>query len=1008
LTSIAKQTKPGSRIQNFLVQALPLVDRHEDGPRRVFDVSYHVDASKADQAASLVITQDKGTQWSQKLPDSVSGKNILEIRLPEQSLPTSQHWRLQVGELQTELRLEVQPARPWHVHISLHSHTDLGFTGSISEIAAIHADNTDQAMTLMDETAHWPPESQFRWTLEISWQLEQYLKLRGSEAINKLKKYLQSGHMELAAMYAGEHVDALGHEEAIRAFYLAAKYRRELGIPVDTAMLCDVPGSTEGLVQIMAKSGIKNFIIADNNFCAPVLKRTDLPRPFNWRSRSGDELTTWYTDHPFFAYIEGRNYGISESVAAARKKMPYRLLEQENKGYAHDLLHVQYAFDNFRIEFRPALVVREWNENWLWPKLELSTPRRFFNELRLAGNEIPTRSGDFNEWWTSTFNNYPVETSISKRLHDQIPKIETLANLFALQKGKSGSSNKAFSEIYHNLLGWDEHSGNGQIWEAEDPSHEKKALDEGYSLIYEAQKGTEHQEQIIKSGMAQAFSSATKDTVVVANSLTWSRGGLVLVEDFVPGECYCCHDFEGRALKHNLTANSEGLIKFQSVSVPALGYRTYEIVLQNDCGCQSSIEKGKDFKLIEEDGTLTLSNQFLQLRIDTETGEINHLKRLADNLVIHDSKDFPALGAVQFWESQLADPVQMGRYIRSYYEGVPGQPRQLEEPTDIQISIKHLNKIQDGVSGLEIGYDLEGYRWLTRRLSFDDTGRRLVLDYTFHHEGLASSGILDRLDHTAGSPNMIYIAFPFALQDSQFIYESTGMTLEAGDNQFKGSNHDFYAVHRWAMLKGKEAAVAVYPKDSLIVDPGNPSLFCFREQLPPDLNALSFRVMPSAGWSDRAWDMGYYQQDLQLHFELEGFAGGELSTSTDHVQRYGTERATPLLASRLDATADGALALGKGHLLDLQGHGLEISTIKPAESSDRDLIIRIRETMGQATSATLGSPGSKFHKVAECAITEEVDEWFGLVMDQKLELNFLPFEIKTIRYSPDQINGGNL
>ncbi len=357
---------------------LPLIARHPEGPHRVFDLVYELQPDQLDVDVQLSVFTAGLEILSRSLPGPRRGENRVEIKLPEVETETLQTWQLRLGDSSFQQDISVLPAKHWQLHISLHSHTDLGFTDTLSNVAEIHADNTDQAMMLMDETADWPEASRFRWTIEITWQLEQYLKLRGPAAAQKMKKYLQSGQMELAALYAGEHVDALGHEEAIRAFYLAAKYRRELGIPVDTAMLCDVPGSTEGLVQIMARSGIKNFIIADNNFCAPILKRTDLPRPFNWQSRSGDEVTTWYTDHPFYAYIEGKHYGISESTNAARKKLPYRLLEQEGAGYAFELLHIQYAFDNFRLEFRPALVVREWNETYLWPTLELSTPSRFF------------------------------------------------------------------------------------------------------------------------------------------------------------------------------------------------------------------------------------------------------------------------------------------------------------------------------------------------------------------------------------------------------------------------------------------------------------------------------------------------------------------------------------------------------------------------------------------------------------------------------------------------------
>jgi len=1006
LNHSVKQTPAHQLILNLQVVPLPLVARHEEGPKRVFDLNYEVDATLSGMHAILFVSGESSEKFSLQLPQVKSGINSVEIKLPELESSETQVWQLKIGNNSKDFKLDVDPVRQWHLHISLHSHTDLGFTGPISEIAAIHADNTDQAMALMEDTAHWPSESQFRWTMEISWQLEQYLALRGPEAIDKLKKFLRSGQMELAAMYAGEHVDALGHEEAVRAFYLAAKYRRELKIPVDTAMLCDVPGSTEGLVQIMAKAGIKNFIIADNNFCAPVLKRTDLPRPFNWKSQSGDEITTWYTDHPFFAYIEGRNYGISESVSAARKKLPLRLLEQEKAGYAHNLLHVQYAFDNFRLEFRPALVVREWNEKWEWPKLELSTPRRFFNALRSSGAHIPTRSGDFNEWWTSTFNNYPVETSISKDLHDRIPTIETLSSLFTPWNQSADSQNEAFGKIYHNLLAWDEHSGNGQIWEAEDPEKEKQALAEGYGFIYDAQAELDIQEKRLKEKIGRSFQTAPENSFVVANSLTWERGGEVALEDWKPGESYCIQDHSGESQAHGIVANTHGDIIFRASSVPALGYRTFTVQHQKDCGCNHSPELKTLQSVVKTEDSITLTNGVLEIEVNSSTGEIERFEHLSDGKILDNFTHSDPLGQVQFWESQLADSVQMGRYIRSYYEGVPGQPVQLKLPEVCDVNVRSYTDSR-GMEGIEIIYSIEGQNWLTRNLSFDARGKRLVLSYTFHHEGLFSSGLLDRLDHSSGTPSMIYIAFPFSLDSARFNYESTGMSLEAGKNQFKGSNHDFYAIHRWALLRDRDTAVAIYPASSLIADPGEPALMRFRSEYPKDTNALYFRVMPSAGWSNRSWGMGYLEQNLKLHFEIEGFMGSELASCTEQVQRYGAERATDLLASKIDTSTIGKLDCGDRQLVELLGEGLEISTIKPAESHSDDLIIRIRETMGRDTQGRLSLPGYDYQYIAECAITEEIQVWIISESDQKVKLDFQPFEIKTIRYSNHQREAGN-
>src|SRR5690606_28565628 len=200
-------------------------------------------------------------------------------------------------------------------------------------------------------------ESRFKWTCEVSWQIQNYLAQRSSAKIEDLIQLVKKGSIDVGALYSGELTEILGHEQAVRSFYYSAELRWKYGIKIQTAMLCDVPGCTKGFVQIMAKSGINNLILADNNFIAPFLLRTDLPRPFYWEGDDNSKVLSWYTDHPFYAYIEGENYGLSQSYLQTRKKLPQKLIDLEKNEYKYNEFQLQYAFDNFRIEFRPAAIV---------------------------------------------------------------------------------------------------------------------------------------------------------------------------------------------------------------------------------------------------------------------------------------------------------------------------------------------------------------------------------------------------------------------------------------------------------------------------------------------------------------------------------------------------------------------------------------------------------------------------------------------------------------------------
>ncbi len=929
------------------VEALPLVASHPDGPMRAFDVILIQTDPDLSGSATLTVKIRNGLEYHRQLEPLDTSPKKFEVILPELDKAWQSEWIIKCGGRTAVQTLSVEPAREWEVYISLHSHVDLGFTGSLSEVAAIHNENTDRALDHIDETSHWQGESQFHWTLEVSWQAEQYMLSRSEGDIERLIRTLRSGRMELGGLYAGEHPDALGHEEAVRAFYLAGRLRRQWKIPVETALLCDVPGSTAGWVQMMAQAGIRNFIIADNNFGAPVLRDIDLPRPFEWEAPTGDTVTTWYTDHPFYAYWEGKRWGIATSVEEARKKIPEMLLRQERKGYPYRNLHIQYAYDNFRLEFTPAEVVRDWNAKWIWPRLRLSTPRHFFDALRKeAGGTFPHRKGDLNEWWIGACAHYPVEVALSKRLQDEIPRLEILNRMV----DPALISTLEFDGLWHGLLAWDEHSGNGQVWNGEDPKVNAAALQEGYGKIYDAHgKATELKARFNTSVTSNTDISADGE-VTVLNTLAWKRSGLVHLQELDPGTGVAL--FEGdRQISPVGMVSSAGQVDLPVPDIPGLGFRTFRL--------RTGIS-----------------------RTEPKTPSFSELRKYLDT----------GIGRVSFWESVMDPPIEMGRYIPEIYEGKPGVLKELNIPDGSTQEI--IEKIdEDGTAVLIVRYLLDSHYWLTRQISPSKTGSGIRMSYTFHNEGLVSTEFFDRLGATPGAPTAVYVVFPGGEEQSSLVYDAPGQILQAGDDQFPGSCFDMYAIGRWALLSGKHSGTAVYPRDALVAEPDGPALTQYRQYVPDKVSELWFRIMPANAWDDRQWGMGYHFQDLELYFEIEDLTGMDPMEQIEHAHRKGTELTSPLFTLR-GSTGD-QINSGNDRFMDMDGAGVEVMTLKLAEDGSGDTLLRLREYSGQERRVELRLPVSE---MVECTLLEDLMEEWQPVPDQRVNLEFKPFQIKTMRF----------
>ena len=94
--------------------------------------------------------------------------------------------------------------------------------------------------------------------------------------------------MGLQAMYGNELTGLCRPEELMQLFAYATRLGRQYGVPVDNAMISDVPGYTWGVVPVMAQAGVKYWSIGPNlrdRIGATRVAWED--KPFYWVSPSG-------------------------------------------------------------------------------------------------------------------------------------------------------------------------------------------------------------------------------------------------------------------------------------------------------------------------------------------------------------------------------------------------------------------------------------------------------------------------------------------------------------------------------------------------------------------------------------------------------------------------------------------------------------------------------------------------------------------------------------------------
>jgi alpha-mannosidase len=949
---------------------LPLLKRKDNVLLRCIDVVINQEEILQHQDACLKVSD--GEEF--RLGTLNRGVNRKEILIPEVDREKDVNFLLSYGDYKVNAELKIKPAKKWEIFLVLHSHTDLGFTAPVSEVAEIHNDNTDLAVLYCRETGHWPEGSRFKWTCEVSWQVQNYLRDREESKVKSFVEQLQKKNIEVGALYSGELTEILGHEQAVRSFYYAAKLRREYNIPIDTAMLCDVPGCTKGFVQVMEKSGINNFIMADNNFIAPFLSRTDLPRPFYWSGDSGSRVLAWYTDHPYYAYIEGKNYGLSESYTDSRNKLPYKLLALENSGYQLDEFQLQYAFDNFRIEFRPAAIVKEWNEKWEFPKLRIATACEFLNKVRKKYHDsLPVVKGDWSDWWSGIVTGFPQETAFSRYLHNKIPVLEILSSAVMLNSEESEYPIKGFENLYDQTLAFDEHSGSGMVWEAKSSEEQRKALLEGYGFLYNSLREASDLEDKKQNELSSLFrNDSDTDMIAVFNPLNITFKGLVTVQYNNPGSFYLKDQKSGMSLP---VSKCNGLINFYAEEVLPFGLKCFQVT-------PGEFIKTPSVEVVDEDDFISVTNHSYIIKISKTDGEIKSLysRRLNKELVKN------SFGSAVVYEPEPVVAIEMGKYTPEVYNGVefPGKimPSNPDSYTEVNVCV---DEIYDQV--IRVNHIINNQVWLSRNTYLD--GENLCLDYKVNGKLLNDSEFLKK--HLS-SKGMLYFLFSINAEKSKLRYDAPCSVIYPAADPFRGSCKDHSCVQNFIQIYNKEFSINFVSIDAPLVDFGGIALMKYRMNFPDDLNDMYVRAMSLNEFNIK--NKSPYTDNPDPVFRFVVSASPPCEDILSEAYMIGERANSELIPLIIPAGSNGVLATDQFNFIEVKPEHVNVMTIKKAESG-KGLIVRLRETAGNKQDVVISFPGRKLSKSYKTMITEEKIEEID-VADNKLSFAINPFSIETL------------
>jgi alpha-mannosidase len=276
-----------------------------------------------------------------------------------------------------------------------HTHHDVGYTNSPRIIDRMHARIVNEVLDLIDAEPGDGPDA-MRWTFEVARPVLNFLARADAAEVERLVRAVAGGRVSVTGGYL--NMTQLPSEPEFDAAYDGLAALRERGIPVRTEQHGDVNGIAWGTVAAMRRAGITRLVMALN----PDHGRAPFTQPtgFWWEGPDGHRVFAWLSTH----YGFGEEWGIVDGDVELAERNILEFVEglDARDDYPYDIALVHAGNDN---RWPTALfleVVRHWNDRHPELPMRTTTVDEALDllEQQAAAADIPVVRGEWSDWWS--------------------------------------------------------------------------------------------------------------------------------------------------------------------------------------------------------------------------------------------------------------------------------------------------------------------------------------------------------------------------------------------------------------------------------------------------------------------------------------------------------------------------------------------------------------------------------------------------------------------------------
>jgi alpha-mannosidase len=857
--------------------------------------------------------------------------------------------------------------KKWTVFVVPHEHLDVGFTDYPDKIAELHSQAVDGVMDVFKKR----PE--FRWTLDGSWVAEQYLAGRSPERQTEFLKSIRDGKIILPMQYANQHTGVASLEGLIRSLYPSSVLARRYSLPIGAAHITDVPSYSWSYASVLHDAGVKYFAAASNSWRAPVLLqgRWNEKSPFYWEGPDGGRVLMWYSR----AYLQVSSmFGTPQGLEAVKDALPVFLQAYSRPEYTADAtILFGSQLENTALNVEQAELAHNWAALYAYPRLEYSSFAEAMSriETKLQGN-IPVFRGDFGPYWEDGFASGSLFTATHRQNQQRIATAEKFGAATSALDPVVRPNELLLDSAWKNILMFDEHT-----WTFVGATTQPDHLQTTQQLNLKGAETTAASEAITRSihrswAQLEYLLGPKEASIVVFNSVNWTRSGFVdadIAEDSSLFDVTNDREVLGETVKVGRSTPLPGFgggyrrIRFLAEDVPGIGYKLF------------AIRPAKNVHTPEQtrvwtDNDRTFESPFYRLTVDVASASIRSLwdKELKRELV--DEKS----------------PFGFGAYV--YVRGADDMPNNslyrygaaLKPPTltPIAASGGKISGTHHAPYGIVITLESSAPEtpMIQTEITLLDKEKRIELRYTIRKIPVLSK-------------EAAYIAFPFAVQNPEFRYETQNGLVNPAKDELLGGSREWYATGHWAAVSGDGVSAAIIPRDAPLVAFGDVVRGNWPSKFEPKTAGIFSWLMSNYWGTNFAPQQGgefIFRYDV---VSSSAFDGPELT-------RTGWNTMTPLEADQAYAAFfPGPLPATEAKILEIDNPNVALSTWKRAEDG-QGTILRLVEISGKEQSARITSPYLKIRGAWNCSVLEEMGTAADVSMSA-IHVMLRPFEIKTIR-----------